>query len=348
MARRRPDAVRPLVEPVAFGPLQQGLQGVGAVVDAPVQIAELGEAGGHGGDGERARVDVVDLVPGDGGGHGRLRHAAHRVGAGDRVVAGVLVVVDEERRGVAVLAPPGGRHLIGGAAFDLPGEGVRGPADVGEAPPWLDPDVDVQAVAARGLPGSRARCERPGARWRTRSAASGRGRCATRRAARCRPGGNSTGGTPPSTSAPPTPRWPARSRTARRRAGRSAGSPPAPSPATAARRPESASGAPSPRRPRRGTGASCTAAPAAPARCRRRPLCSSGPGRAWSRRGPGSTPGPGWRSAPSGARPRAPAHPWPPGKTNPSTGPGLARPASRAGLTGDPVAHPRRRGNDLR
>src|SRR5207342_1673647 len=67
------------------------------------------------------------------------------------VVARVLVVVDEERGGVAVLAPPGGRHLVGGTALDLPGEGVRGPADVGEAPPWLDSDVDVQAVAARGF-----------------------------------------------------------------------------------------------------------------------------------------------------------------------------------------------------
>src|SRR6516165_268787 len=103
-----------LVEPVAFCPFEQGVQGVGGVVYALVQVTEFGEAGGHGGDGELARVDVVDLVPGDRGGHGRLRHAAHRVGAGDGVVARVLVVVDEEHRGVAVLAPPGRRHLVGG------------------------------------------------------------------------------------------------------------------------------------------------------------------------------------------------------------------------------------------
>ena len=57
-----------LVEPVAFCPFQQGVQRVGGVIDALVQVAELGEAGGHGGDGELAWVDLIDLVPGDGGG----------------------------------------------------------------------------------------------------------------------------------------------------------------------------------------------------------------------------------------------------------------------------------------
>ena len=97
-----------------------------------------------------AWVDLVDLVPADRGGYGRLRYAAYRVGAGDGVVAGVLV----ERRkhgGVTVLAPPGGRDVVRRAAFDLAGEGVRGPPQLGKAPPRLDPDVDVQAITARGL-----------------------------------------------------------------------------------------------------------------------------------------------------------------------------------------------------
>src|SRR5260370_14837533 len=122
-----------------------------------MQVAEFGEPGGHGGDGAVAWFDVVDLVQGDRGGHGRLRHTAYRVGAGDRVVAGVLVVVDEQLGRVAVLAPPDGRHLAWRAALDFAGEGVRGPPDVGEAPPWLDPDIVVQAVAAPRLrPSGRA------------------------------------------------------------------------------------------------------------------------------------------------------------------------------------------------
>ena len=264
-----------------------------------------------------ARVDVVDLVPADGGGDGRLRHPAHRVGAGDRVVAGVLVVVDEQLGGVAVLAPPGRRDLH-------PARGVR-PRGRRRARPGAPRRTPTAARSGRRCAGrcrprssatrsrrarrgSRARYGRPGARWRTRSAAWDPGRCATHRAVRCRPGGSSTDGTPRWTSAPPRSRRPVRSRTARRRAGRSGGSAPARSPATAAHRAGPASGAPSPRRPRTGTGASCTAAPAARARCHRRPTGSNGPGPAWSPRGPGSTPGPDWRSAPAGPRPRRPPH----------------------------------------
>src|ERR1035438_6896316 len=65
-----------LVEAVAVGPFQQGVEGISVVVDACVQVAELGEAAGHGSDGALAWLDVVDLVPGDGGGHGGFGHAA--------------------------------------------------------------------------------------------------------------------------------------------------------------------------------------------------------------------------------------------------------------------------------
>ena len=41
--------------------------------------------------------------------------------------------------------------MVRGAALDLAGEGMRSAADVGKAPPRLDPDVDVQAIATRGL-----------------------------------------------------------------------------------------------------------------------------------------------------------------------------------------------------
>src|SRR5215468_4573362 len=107
-----PSPAAVLVESVAVGPFQQGVQPVDRVVDAPVQVAELGEPVRHGSDGELARVHVVDLIPADRGGDGSLRYPAHRVRAGDGVIAGVLVVVDEQHGGVAVLAPPGGRDGI--------------------------------------------------------------------------------------------------------------------------------------------------------------------------------------------------------------------------------------------
>src|SRR5205823_2442863 len=106
---------------------------------------------------ELARVNVVDLVPADWGRDGRLRHAADGVGAGDGVVARILVVIHEQHRRVPVLAPPGGGDQVRGAPLDLAGEGERGPSHLGEAPSGLDPDVDVQASPARGLgPSGRA------------------------------------------------------------------------------------------------------------------------------------------------------------------------------------------------
>src|SRR5262249_57725087 len=72
------------------------------------------------------------------------------VGRGDRAVAGVLVVVDEDAL-AALLLPPLGRHLAREAPLELPPEGDRRVADVGERPARLDPDVDVDAAAPRGL-----------------------------------------------------------------------------------------------------------------------------------------------------------------------------------------------------
>src|SRR5262249_20660313 len=64
--------------------------------------------------------------------------------------AGVLVVVDEDAL-AALLLPPLGRHLAREAPLELPPEGDRRVADVGERPARLDPDVDVDAPAPRGL-----------------------------------------------------------------------------------------------------------------------------------------------------------------------------------------------------
>src|SRR6185369_15077171 len=58
------------------------------------------------------------------------------VGAADGVVTGVLVVVDEDRRRVPVLAPPGQVDQVA-APPDLPRERVGRPSHVLEAPPGL-------------------------------------------------------------------------------------------------------------------------------------------------------------------------------------------------------------------
>ena len=94
---------------------------------------------------------VVDLVPADRGGDAGVGQPAHGVRRRDGVVAGVLVVVDEEVVRVAVLAPPGRRHLVGRPPLDLAGERQRRPAYVLEAVVGPDPHVDVHPLAAAGL-----------------------------------------------------------------------------------------------------------------------------------------------------------------------------------------------------
>ena len=94
---------------------------------------------------------VVDLVPRDRCRHRGVGVAAHRVGRRHRVVAGVLVVVDEHGGGVTVLAPPRRRHVLRGAALDLAGERQGGQADVLEAVARVDAHVDVHPAAARRL-----------------------------------------------------------------------------------------------------------------------------------------------------------------------------------------------------
>src|ERR687891_325198 len=67
-----------------------------------------------------------------------------------RTVASVLVVVDEDAL-AALLLPPLRRHLPRQAPLQLAAEGDRRVADVRERPARLDPDVDVDAPASRGL-----------------------------------------------------------------------------------------------------------------------------------------------------------------------------------------------------
>ena len=136
---------------VAVRPLEQRGDVERLVVDAGVQVADLREPLRHREDGEVVGLAAVDLVPADRRRHPGLGHAPDRVGGGDRVVARVLVVVDEELRGVAVLAPPRRRDLSPGPPLDLACERQRAAAYVLEAVVGRDPHVDVHPRPAAGL-----------------------------------------------------------------------------------------------------------------------------------------------------------------------------------------------------
>ena len=74
---------------------------------------------------------------------------AHRIGARDRAVLRVLVVVEEHA--VALFLPPLAGRQAGRAPLDLAREGERGAAHLVEAPAALDPHVDVDAARAGRL-----------------------------------------------------------------------------------------------------------------------------------------------------------------------------------------------------
>jgi hypothetical protein len=123
---------------------------VGDLVDRRVRIADLREPRRDRGNGEVLRRHRGQFLPGERGRDRRPRLRPHAVGGGDRAVAGVLVVVDEDPL-AALLLPPFGGHLAGEAALQRAAEGDRRVAHLGEGPAWFDPHVDVDAAAARGL-----------------------------------------------------------------------------------------------------------------------------------------------------------------------------------------------------
>jgi len=113
-------------------------------------VTFFGNARGHGGQGQRLRIDVVELVP-------RERH--RYLGAGPRphgpgpdhgLVGRVLVEVDEHAL-APLLLPPGGGGQVGPAALQLTGQGNRRLAHNERVLLGPQPHVDVDAVAAGGL-----------------------------------------------------------------------------------------------------------------------------------------------------------------------------------------------------
>ncbi len=74
----------------------------------------------------------------------------HREGTGDRAVAGVLVVVQEDPL-AAVLLPPLDGHQVRRPTCHLPADRDRGVPHIDEVPARLDRDEDVQSTSTGGL-----------------------------------------------------------------------------------------------------------------------------------------------------------------------------------------------------
>ena len=166
----------------------------------------------HRRDREVLGLDVRQLVPGDRRRHRRVRPRAHRVGRGDRPVAGVLVVVDEDLL-AALLLPPRGRDDVGQPPLDLARERERAAPHHAEPPVRLDAAEDVDAA----VPGRLRPAGVPDlvehladarghalARPRTSCRAADRRRCAARRGARCPAAATATGGSRSCRGSPPT------------------------------------------------------------------------------------------------------------------------------------------------
>src|SRR6188472_1761396 len=93
-------------------------------VDRLVRISNLGETGGHRRDREVLRLDGGELVPGERRRHRRPRLRPDAVRRGNRPVARILVVVDEDPLS-ALLLPPLRGHLSWTPPLELAPEGDR-------------------------------------------------------------------------------------------------------------------------------------------------------------------------------------------------------------------------------
>ena len=67
------------------------------------------------------------------------------------VLCGAFWLKSTKTRLPALLLPPVGRDVVGKPALELAGQRQRTGADLHRVPAWLQPEIDVQAVAARGL-----------------------------------------------------------------------------------------------------------------------------------------------------------------------------------------------------
>ena len=106
-----------------------------------VGIADLGQALWHGSEREIARIARLDVFPLQWSRDARVRSGPHRVGAGDRPILRVLVVV--QKHTVPFFFPPFARRQIGRASLDFACQRQRGTPYFSERPAALDAHVHV-------------------------------------------------------------------------------------------------------------------------------------------------------------------------------------------------------------
>src|SRR5687768_10344844 len=92
----RPGSVAEAALLVAAREVEELVERAGVFVDVGGGVAELPHPVGDGVEPELGGLDVGDLVPGDGAADAGFGDWTDRVARGDRAVAGVLVVVDED------------------------------------------------------------------------------------------------------------------------------------------------------------------------------------------------------------------------------------------------------------
>src|SRR5438034_2399158 len=112
---RRPGCIALPIALVCRHQLEQRLQRVGPAIDSLVRVAALFETQRHRLQREVSRIAGLELIPLDRRGYGRLGCRPYRICAGDRPIARILVVVDENA--VAFLLPPLRRRELRRAAL---------------------------------------------------------------------------------------------------------------------------------------------------------------------------------------------------------------------------------------
>ena len=134
---------------LTLGKLEGRLERAHVVVDLCAGVAEAPEPLGDGPQRERLGLHARHLVPLQRRRHPRIRHRTDAVRGGDRPIASVLVVVEEDT--VTLFLPPLRRRDVGEAALDLASERERRLPDVGEVPLGADPHVHVDPLLAARL-----------------------------------------------------------------------------------------------------------------------------------------------------------------------------------------------------